>query len=137
VFLLVVTEVEGDSIVQSSAVEDTFGWTGGYVTAEFSPFNYAQAYLWEVSGKDYEVLNCLIEKESGWKMKWNYMHDVNPSKYTAYGFFQILESTARLVDPELDRMDAIDNIDLGIKIYRQLGIEQWLVWRDCIGFVKD
>jgi len=49
------------------------------------------------------------------------------SKYSAYGYFQIVKSTAERIDPTLDRMDPYDNIKLAVKIYDKLGVNQWLV----------
>lgn len=87
-----------------------------------------QAYLKALTTeKEYEVLNCLATHESRWQQKWNYMYVVNPQKYTAYGIFQILESTARGVDPTLDRKDPHQNIELAVKLYRSSGKSPWLV----------
>ena len=100
--------------------------------------NKAQAYTpeqesWrqylkaQTTEEEYEVLDCIATHESRWQMKWNYMHSVNPTKYTAYGIFQMLESTARATDVTLDRMRPFDNIDLAVKLYRKSGATPWLV----------
>lgn len=83
----------------------------------------------QTTEEEYEVLDCLARKESRWSMTWNYMNptgDVS-SKWSAYGIFQILESTARGTDPTLDRMQPFDNIDLAVKLYRKSGASPWLV----------
>lgn len=95
-----------------------------------------QEYLASLTTKEeYEVLNCIATKESGWVQKWNYLYKTNPQKYTAYGFFQILESTARGTDPTLDRFDPYQNIELAVKLYRKSGATPWLVWPQCIWFI--
>jgi len=102
----------------------------GVVEPEKNPNIYVE-YLRKLAGKDFEVLNCIATKESKWRMVWNYMYKTDPKKYTAYGFFQILESTARGIDPTLDRTDPYENIELAVKIFNKSGVFPWLVWEQC------
>ena len=89
-----------------------------------------QAYLKSITTpEEYKTLFCVAKNESGWKMTWNYMNksgDLN-SKWSAYGVFQIIASTARATDPTLDRFDPLENIQLAVKLYRKSGISPWLV----------
>ncbi len=82
--------------------------------------------------EEFKVLDCIASKESRWRMVKNYMWDSNPKKYTAFGIFQILESTAKGVDPTLDRMEPYQNIQLAVKLYRRSGATPWLVAPQCV-----
>lgn len=79
--------------------------------------------------KEYAVLDCIARNESRWKMTWNYMNKSGDptSKWSAYGIFQIIASTARATDPTLDRFDPFENIQLAVKLYRRSGSSPWLV----------
>lgn len=82
--------------------------------------------------EEYKILSCIAQKESRWQMKWNYLHDTDPDKYTAYGIFQILSSTAFSTDSTLDRFDPLQNIELAVKLYRKSGSQPWLVAPLCV-----
>lgn len=132
---IVLLQPKASGDVEGPITSKVTDWTVNYVVAESYSVT-PRSYLRQLAGDDFEVLNCIATKESGWKMQWNYMHDIDPKKYTAYGYFQILESTARHVDPKLDRMDQWENIQLGVKLYQQQGITPWLVKDLCSKYEK-
>lgn len=94
--------------------------------------NLVVAYLNKVAPDIAPILSEVARCESGYQQKWNYMNkegDPN-SKWSAYGYFQIIKGTAQ-IDPILDRMKPIDNIELAVKIYRKSGITPWKLSEDC------
>lgn len=61
--------------------------------------------------------------------KWNYLHDTNPSVYTAYGLFQVVKSHDAQYG--LNRMDPYDNIELAMRLYQDHGTTPWNASKSC------
>ena len=90
-----------------------------------------KTYLKNLAGTDYEILYCIAEKESNWKNIPNYLYDGEEGRYTAYGPFQILKSTALRYSDE-DRRDVYANIRIAVKIFKNEGSKPWLVANQCV-----
>lgn len=129
----------GDKLIVEGNIRTKItDWTMGYVVADTQHIT-PQSYLAKLAGDDYWVLNCIAQKESGWKMIWNYMNPTGDpnSKWSAYGYFQILKTTARHIDPKLDRMDQWENIELAVKLYQEQGSDPWLVAPQCMASGRE
>ena len=84
-------------------------------------------YLRElVSLQDFKILDCLARNESGWNNIPNYLYDGEDGRFTAWGPFQILKSTALRYSTE-DRRDEFENVRIAIDIYKNEGTQPWLV----------
>lgn len=84
----------------------------------------------KVSDAEYRILNRIAQCESEWKNIPNHLYDGEGGRYTAYGPFQILKSTARNYSKE-DRREVYTNIDIAIKIYKAEGTTPWNESRYC------
>lgn len=75
---------------------------------------------------DPELMKKIAWSESNYKNVWNYMHDVDPNYYTAFGVFQIVKGTYRAYcgDPE-ERFDVDKNIECAMIIASESGIHHW------------
>jgi hypothetical protein len=78
----------------------------------------------KVSEREYKILHLIAQCESEWKNIPNHLYDGENGRYTAYGPFQILKSTARGYSKE-DRREVYTNIDIAIAIYRKEGTTPW------------
>ena len=122
-------------IVQSLPTPYPRNLYDGYVEHAYVPTDFdPKAYLASITTpQEYEFLSEVIRCESGWKMKWNYMNPSGDptSRFSAFGYFQIIKSTALATDSTLDRMKAVDNLILGVKLYRRAGLSPWEASRSC------
>lgn len=87
-------------------------------------------YLYQLAGRNYKLLSCIAEKESRWQNIPNYLYDGEDGRYTAYGPFQILKSTAARYSGE-DRRDIYANVRIAVKIFYNEGLNPWLVKDQC------
>ena len=83
-----------------------------------------QEYLAELSGEDYNLLNRIIECESGWKSSAK-----NPYS-TASGLFQFISSTWNNWG-EGDVFDPYDNIRAGVNLFNAEGTKPWNASKSC------
>ncbi len=76
---------------------------------------------------DYDLLNSIITCESQWRM-------VKNSQSSAYGYFQIIDSTERTT-PQYQsgqtKFDPYANIDMGIYLYDRHGASPWYSSQAC------
>ena len=84
----------------------------------------------KVSEREYKILNVIAQCESKWQNIPNHLYDGENGRYTAYGPFQILKSTARNYSKE-DRREVYTNIDIAIEIYKTEGTTPWNESRYC------
>lgn len=101
-----------------------------------SPYSEEQeawkAYLKRLTTpEEYKVLDCIATKESKWRNVPNYLYDGEQGRFTAFGPFQVLKSTAAAYSTN-DRREPYENIRIAVALYRARGSTPWLVWRQCI-----
>jgi hypothetical protein len=132
-----------------------FGFTlllgfGSYVSADIQPWSMPTDRVCEVvqcpqlnviDNNDVVVLikkkcdnydvDCslalkIVKAESNYKNVPNFLYTNEKGKYTAYGIFQITRTTYKAFcgDPK-ERMDIEKNIDCGLKIMQDSGVQHW------------
>lgn len=86
----------------------------------------------EEKGLSYQEASLLVkiaECESGFQMKWNYLHDTNPEYYTAYGLFQVVRGHEATYG--VSRMTPEGNIQIAIQLYLKNGTGDWNLSKGC------
>jgi len=88
------------------------------------PVQTPREYLFaqcEVVGCDADMLDAIATCESQWRMVGN-------TGSTAFGYYQILDSTERTTAPFKDgqrKFDPYANVDMGIYLYQTRGTNPW------------
>lgn len=94
-----------------------------------------EAYLEQIAPDIAPIMSQVARCESGYKQEWNSMNPTGDpnSKYSAYGYFQIVKGTALKADPTLDRFNPLENIELAVKIYRneKTKLSDWQLSSNC------
>ena len=119
-FLILTKDAESEAIVNPKTEESYIAWV--HERREIGP----KEYLRLLEPDNFDLLDCLAEKESKWRNVPNYLYDGEDGIYTAFGPFQILKSTAAKYSNE-DRRDVYSNIRIAVKIFRSEGSGPWLV----------
>lgn len=93
---------------------------------EFTP----REYLWHIAPKLAPVLDRVARCESGWKMIPN-----SGGSSTAYGYFQILDGTARLTPQHAaggSKRDPYTNVEMAVWLAERDGVyAHWFPSYDC------
>ena len=101
-----------------------------YAAYSYIPPFEPHEYLAQITTqKEAEILERIAQCESKWVMKWNYLHNVRPDYYTAFGYFQIIKTHE--LKYGIDRTDPKGNIDLAVLLYRKNGTSDWLASASC------
>jgi ADP-heptose:LPS heptosyltransferase len=102
-----------------------------YLVARYTSLTETpKEYLKRIEPRFFDLLDCIAEKESKWQNIPNHLYDGENGKYTAFGPFQILKSTAARYSGE-DRRDPYANIRIALKIFYNEGLTPWLVKEQC------
>lgn len=110
------------------AMATFFGFFDPVVYAQYSPT--PKVYLAQqckAPDCDQALLESIIWCESKWEM-------VKNKTSSAYGYFQIIDSTERTTPMYREgktKYDPYDNIDMGVYLYKRDGINPWLESRPC------
>jgi hypothetical protein len=79
---------------------------------------------------DPKLLLSIAKCESQFLNVPNYLYDGEDGRYTAYGPFQILKSTA-LNYSEKDRRDIDNNIEIAMLLFKDRGSQPWNESKSC------
>lgn len=93
-------------------------------TQELSPREYLRLF------PEFEALDRVAQCESKWQNVPNYLYDGESGRFTAYGPFQIVKSTAIRYSDE-DRKDPYANVRIAITLFHNEGFQPWSESSDC------
>ena len=79
---------------------------------------------------EFGVLDAIARCESKYRNIPNYLYDGEGGRYTAFGPFQILKSTAARYSLK-DRRDPGENVRIAVALYRARGSRPWNPSRQC------
>lgn len=99
-----------------------------FANAQTQPRQYLLEQAKE-RGLNYNLLDRIVWCESHWRMIGN-------NKSSAYGYFQILDSTEKTTPQFLEgrsKYDPYTNIDMGLYLFETRGSSPWNESRSCWG----
>ena len=83
----------------------------------------------EEEGLDGQLLARIAYCESKYQMKWNYMHNIDPDYYTAYGVFQVIKGHEETYG--ISRMDLEGNLEIAFLLFRDKNVQPWILSESC------